>query len=71
MRNKEAAIVNAKDYNTYLYNDMVNCLMKVVDMKTIEKSILQNRIRTVEGFVGELKWMHHNSVIFNGSMNYI
>jgi len=41
---------------------------KVVDITSLENMIRTEAFETLEGFMGELKWILHNSVIFDGSM---
>lgn len=51
------------------YEEMVRSLPKVVSMKSIQERIRCGEIRTLEAFAAEMKWIYHNSVIYNGSNN--
>ncbi|OXA61418.1 protein kinase C-binding protein 1 [Folsomia candida] len=59
-------ILNASNYGHRVYQDFRSCRPQVVDMKTLENLVVQERFQTVEGFITQLKWLLHNSIVFNG-----
>jgi hypothetical protein len=46
-------------YSDYIIHPM--------DFETIEKNINLKKYRSTEAFLGDIKWILHNSIIYNGS----
>ncbi len=46
-------------YSDYIIHPM--------DFETIEKNINLKKYRSTEAFFGDIKWILHNSIIYNGS----
>jgi hypothetical protein len=38
-----------------------------MDLETIEKHINQKKYSSTKAFIGDIKWILHNSIIYNGS----
>ncbi len=54
---------NPKEYQKY--KDIV---AKVMDVFHLENMAVSDYFSTLEGFLGETKWIYHNTVITHGSV---
>jgi hypothetical protein len=54
--------VDSKQMPEYL-----DYIVHPMDLETIEKNIDERKYRSTEAFIADVKWITHNSVVFNGS----
>lgn len=53
------------------YPEYKNYVVKPFDLEQLEQNATKKKYACVEQFLADLKWIHHNSVIFNGAQNRI
>ncbi|XP_022697802.1 protein kinase C-binding protein 1-like [Varroa jacobsoni] len=53
------------------YPDYKDFVVKPFDLQQLEQLVTKQRYSCVEEFVSDLKWIHHNSVVYNGPQNRI
>ncbi|OQR78466.1 protein kinase C-binding protein 1-like [Tropilaelaps mercedesae] len=53
------------------YPDYKDFVVKPFDLQQLEQMVSRERYSSVEEFVSDLRWIHHNSVVYNGPQNRI
>jgi len=63
---KDDPLIDMKCLDSEDFEDYEATVVKFVDDKSIRKMVKNGEITTLEGLVGELRWISHNSHIFHG-----
>lgn len=48
-------------------SDYLDHIIHPMDFEILEKNIHRNKYRSTDAFINDMKWIVHNSVIYNGS----
>jgi hypothetical protein len=47
--------------------EYLDYIIHPMDLETIEKNIDSKKYTSTDAFIADVKWITHNSVVFNGS----